>query len=168
MFYFWDSVITDFDSWLVLFHSQKNYFKVMLFLIPLFPRKSWITNDFELLLRRMKDSLKELVSKVRTTLQIGWRKVNNWTVFYGRLNWWPYKDSNSASLHVLLSKVGAWKVNSFIRNKYYIYQHTINPIQRKLGAPYVFTSPSNENVYQPLWRTSVPSRDLLKVYFISD
>ena len=167
-FYFWDSVITDFDSWLALFDTQKNYFKVMLFLIPLFPRKSWIANDFELLLRRMKDSLKELVSKVRTTLQIGWRKVNNWTVFYGRLNWWPYKDSNSASLHVLLSKVGAWKVNSFIRNKYYIYQHTINPIQRKLGAPYVFTSPSNENVYQPLWRTSVPSRDLLKVYFISD
>ena len=107
--------------------------------VPLFPRKSWITNDFELLLLRMKDSLKELESKVRTTLQIGWRKVNkyNWTVFYGRLNWWSYKDLKSAGLHVLLSKAGAWKVNSFIRNKYYIYQHTINPY-KKTGSSLCF------------------------------
>ena len=135
-FYFWDSVMTDFDSWLALFHTQKNYFKVMLFLIQctFISSKIVITNDFELLLLRMKDSLKELVSKVRTTLQNGWRKVNNWTVFYDRLNWWSYKDSNSASLHVLLSKAGAWKVNSFIRNKYYIYQHTINPYKKTGGS----------------------------------
>lgn len=141
-FYLWDSVITDFNSWLVLFHTQKNYFKVMLFLIPSFPWKSWITNDFELLLRRMKDSLKELESKVRTTLQNGWRKVNkyNWTVFYGRLNWWSYKDLKSAGLRVLLSKVGAWKVNLFIRNKYYIYQHTINPY-KKTGGSLCFYEP---------------------------
>ena len=120
------------------FTHKKKYFRVMLFSIPLFPRKSWITNDFELLLRRMKDSLKELVSKVRTTLQNGWRKVNNWTVFYGRLNWWSFKDSKSASLHVLLSKVGAWKVNSFIRNKYYIYQHTINPYKKTGGSLYFY------------------------------
>lgn len=136
-FYLWDSVITDFNSWLVLFHTQKNYFKVMLFLIPSFPWKSWITNDFELLLRRMKDSLKELESKVRTTLQNGWRKVNkyNWTVFYGRLNWWSYKDLKSASLRVLLSKVGAWKVNLFIRDKYYIISTHHKPVQKNWGLP---------------------------------
>lgn len=130
------STVLNGDMFLFLRLSHHRFWKIISRLccfryLNFLENRDWITSDFELLLRRMKDSLKELASKVRTTLQNSWRKVNHWTVFY---DWWPYKDSKSGSLRVLLSKVGAWKVNLFIRNKYYTYQHTINPYKKTGGS----------------------------------